>query len=178
MAMRLTDSELAARVRSGNKVRAERQRVRLATAGKVQMNIWVPVALRRDLDATAAANGLPLSAAVERLLTAGLRTTITTRDTPATPATPPAAESTLDLFGKPAPATTATTTTDKKDALMKEVGALVDEGFSCNEIARRLNASGRRTVSGAEFSSGNLLRDYRAWLKKTGSADSELNDGA
>jgi hypothetical protein len=174
---KLTDSELAARTRAGNRRRAERQRERLTNAGRVATTVWLTATTKAALANAAAANNETISDTAERLVSAALKTT-TTRDTPATPATTPtAAASTLDLFEKPASATTATTTTDK-DALMKEVGALVDEGFSGNEIARRFNSEGRRTVSGAEFSSGNLLRDYRAWLKKTGSADSGPDAGA
>lgn len=33
------------------------------------------------------------------------------------------------------------------------------------------NASGQRTANGAEFTGQNILRDYRAWAKKTGTAD-------
>ena len=36
------------------------------------------------------------------------------------------------------------------------------------DIARQLNASGQRTASGAAFTGQNVLRDYRAWSKKTG----------
>ena len=36
-------------------------------------------------------------------------------------------------------------------------------GLSGAEVARQLNASGKRTASGAQFTSANLLRDYRRW---------------
>lgn len=74
-----------------------------------------------------------------------------------TPATKPTAPETADMFPAPAPATTT------KDELMTWIGELLNEGHTGNEIARRLNASGRRTASGAEFNGGNLLRDYRRW---------------
>lgn len=63
-----------------------------------------------------------------------------------------------------------------KAALMLEIGAMLNEGHSGNEIARRLNASGRRTTSGAEFNGANLLRDYRAWTKKTGTVDATTTE--
>lgn len=47
------------------------------------------------------------------------------------------------------------------------------------EVARQLNASGQRTASGAVFTGQNILRDYRAWAKKTGSvSDNSTTTGA
>jgi hypothetical protein len=157
---RLTDSELAARLRQRNRQASERRRERLVAGGKVQLLAWIPATLRSELDRVAAARGEPLSDTTTVLLSLGLKQTATT-----TPATKPtAAEMTAELF--PAPATTT-----EKDALMMEVGKLLNEGHTGNEIARQLNASGQRTANGAEFSGHNLLRDYRAWAKKTGAVD-------
>ena len=36
------------------------------------------------------------------------------------------------------------------------------------DIARQLNASGKRTANGAAFTGQNVLRDYRAWARKNG----------
>ena len=153
MATRLTDSELAASVRAGNRQRAQRQHERRRAAGLTQLNIWLTADTRAALATAAAANNETLSDAAERLLSAGLNAT--TRDTQP-PDTPPA----YTVLGD-----------DERAALMAEVGALLDGGMTGNEIARRLNASGRRNSSGKPFIGANLLRDYRAWVKKTGGTD-------
>ena len=144
MGARLTDSELATRIRAANQRRAARLVERQKAAGRVAMTIWVDSTTKARVDA--ARHGAALNETAERLLLAGLAAT-TTPDTPA--------------------ASNATTTTTR-DALMMEVGKLLNEGHTGAEVARRLNASGQRTANGAQFTSANLLRDYRAWLKKTG----------
>ena len=106
---------------------------------------------------------------VERLLTAGLNATTTpatTRDKPT------AAKLIPDMF-----LSVPDTTTDK-DARMTWVGELLGQGLSGADIARQLNASGQRTASGAAFTGQNVLRDYRAWCKKTGATDIQPDSGA
>lgn len=160
---KLTDSELAQRLRQRNRQASERRRERLATAGNVQLLTWIPASLREQVDAAANASGLKLSPMVERLLTAGLKATTTpatTRDKPTA-----AAELIPDMF------LSAPDTTTDKDALMTWVGELLEQGLSGADVARQLNASGQRTASGAAFTGQNLLRDYRAWVKKTASVE-------
>ena len=195
---RIADSELAANVRSRNRVNSERRRQRLALAGKVQLLTWIPDTLRRELDSVAAARREPVSETAAVAIAAGLtqipttpvsayhclrcgsRMTVerereplcdaceaaaaqmATTTTPATTRDKPTAPEAADMF--PAPAGNSTT----RDELMTWIGKLLDEGHTGAEVARRLNASGRRTANGAQFTSANLLRDYRAWLKKTG----------
>ena len=156
MATRLSDSEFAARTRKANQRRAARQLERRREAGLVQMNVWVSQSTKARIEA--ARLGAALNETAERLLLAGLAATTT----PATTRDKPTAPEAADMF--PAPAGTTTT----RDALMTEVGKLLNEGHTGAEVARRLNASGQRTANGAQFTSANLLRDYRAWLKKTG----------
>ena len=160
---RIADSELAANVRSRNRVNSERRRQRLALAGKVQLLTWIPDTLRRELDSIAAARGEPVSETAAALLSLGLKQITTT--TPA-PATKPTAPETADMF--PAPAGNDATTT--KDELMTWIGERLNEGQTGNEIARQLNTSGQRTASGAAFTGQNILRDYRAWARKNGAA--------
>lgn len=159
---KLTDSELAQRLRARNRQASERRRERLALAGNVQLLTWIPATLRRELDRVAAARGEPLSETTTALLTAALKTATTpaTRDKPTA-----AAELIPDMF-----LSTPATTTDK-DALMTWVGELLNEGLTGAEAARRLTAAGYRSPNGAALTGGNLLRDYRAWLKKAGTAD-------
>ena len=156
MATRLTDSELAQRVRAGNRIRAQRQQERRRTAGLVQLNVWVSQSSRTALDSAAAHRNMTVSETVsdllERALSAAmLLNTTTTPDTPA-------------------PAGNSTT----RDELMTWIGERLNEGHTGNDVARQLNASGQRTASGAAFTGQNILRDYRAWAKKT--AD-EVNRG-
>ena len=95
-----------------------------------------------------------------------------TTTTPATTRDKPTAPEAADMF--PAPAGNSTT----RDELMTWIGKLLDEGLTGNEIARQLNASGQRTASGSAFTGQNLLRDYRAWAKKTGTPDIQPDSGA
>ena len=157
---RIADSELAANVRARNRQASERRRERLALAGKVQLLTWIPDTLRRELDSVAAARGEPLSETATALLLAGLNATTpaANRDTPDSDAT-----TTPDA---PPPPPVYTGVVSSRDVLMAEVGKLLNEGHTGAEVARRLNASGQRTASGAQFTSANLLRDYRAWAKR------------
>lgn len=146
MVTKVSDSELAANVRRRNRVNSERRRQRLAAGGKVQLLTWIPDTLRLELDSVAAARGEPLSETASAALALGLMQIATTT-----------------------PATTTTVYTGwvaSRDVLMTEVGKLLDDGLSGADIARRLNASGQRTANGATFTGANLLRDYRAWVKK------------
>ena len=165
MATRLTDSELAARVRAGNQRRAARQLERRRSAGLVQLNVWVSQSTRTALDRAAAHRNMTVSETVSELLERALAAAMllnatTTRDKPT------AAELTVDMFDAPA-GNDATTT---KDELMTWIGERLNEGLTGNEIARQLNASGQRTASGAAFTGQNILRDYRAWARKNGAA--------
>ena len=52
---------------------------------------------------------------------------------------------------------------EDKAALMAEVDRLLSQGLSGNDIARRFNDAGRRTVRGSRFVGQILLRDWRKW---------------
>jgi len=206
---RIADSELAANVRNRNRVNSERRRQRLALAGKVQLLTWIPDALRRELDSVAAARREPVSETAAAAIAAGLRQIPTTpisayhclrcgsrmtvarereplcevcesaaaqmatTTTPATTRDKPTAPEAADMF--PAPAGNSTT----RDELMTWIGKLLDEGHTGNDVARQLNASGQRTASGAAFTGQNILRDYRAWVRKNGAvSDNSTTSGA
>ncbi len=72
---KLTDSELAERLRKRNRESSERRRERLARAGHVQLLTWIPVSLRERVDRAAKDSGLTISPMVERLIAAGLNVT-------------------------------------------------------------------------------------------------------
>lgn len=188
MATRLTDSELAQRVRAGNRVRAQRQQERRRAAGLVQLNIWIDATTKTALTAIAAATGDNLNDTAERLLSAALTAPAPVSTPPSVDAPvpkPTAVDATLELFGEPAtPAANyrragylpePPTVPTGREALMLEIGELLAEGHSGADIARRLNASGRRTASGAEFNGANVLRDFRRWQEKTGTVDITRN---
>lgn len=156
MAEKLTLDELGLRTRAANQRRAARQQERWRTAGRVALTIWVDTTTKARVDAARA--GATLNETAERLMLAGLNATM-----PAATTTPAPEAATMDMF--PAPAT-GNESSATKDALMVEVGKRLAEGFSGADVARQLNASGQRTASGAAFSGGNLLRDYRAWERK------------
>ncbi len=180
MGARLTDSELAARIRAANQRRAARLVERQKAAGRVAMTIWIDAATKERVNE--ARLGAALNETAERLLLAGLAATTTPATTtpycclrcdapiPADCEDAPvcadcnremnAIAESCNATTTPAATTRATTT---RDALMTEVGKLLNEGLTGAEVARRLNASGQRTASGAQFTSANLLRDFRRW---------------
>jgi hypothetical protein len=49
--------------------------------------------------------------------------------------------------------------------LMQEVDTLLAQGLSGAEIARRFNAEGRQTETGAAYSSASLIRQWRRWKR-------------
>ena len=160
MATRLTDSELAQRVRAGNRVRAQRQQERRRTAGLVQLNVWVSQDTRTALDKAAERRNMTVSETVSDLLERALSAAMLLN-----------AATTPDM---PAASNDATT----KDELMTWIGERLNEGHTGADIARQLNASGQRTASGAQFTGQNLLRDYRAWQRKPAETDNANTSGA
>ncbi len=68
MATRLTDSELATRIRAGNRQRSARQHERRRESGKVAISIWLNASTKDALANQAAANNESLSVAAEKLL--------------------------------------------------------------------------------------------------------------
>lgn len=92
---RLSDKELAERVRTANRERAARRRERQEAAGMQQTVLWLPSGLRARVEA--ATGGRTLSAAVAALLEAGLRHTSTTHDPDSEPV--PANREALAAFG-------------------------------------------------------------------------------
>ena len=68
---RLTNDELATRVRERNLKRTTAYRQRLTQAGKSQLAIWIPGELRSQIDTAAGLNNRTLSAECTELLQAG-----------------------------------------------------------------------------------------------------------
>ena len=68
---RLTNDELADRVRDRNLKRTTAYRQRLVQAGKTQLAVWIPGELRERIDVAAGSNGRSLSAETTVLLQEG-----------------------------------------------------------------------------------------------------------
>ena len=183
---RISDSELAANVRQRNRQASERRRQRLAIAGKVQLLMWLPDTLRRELDSVAAARREPVSETAAAAILAGLKQ-IPTNPVSAYHCYQCDARMTIEREKEPlcetceAASQLATTPASNnthpvytgcgdRDALMVETGKLLADGLSGADIARRLTAAGYRSPSGAALTGANLLRDYRAWLNKRDAA--------
>lgn len=97
MVKRLTDKELAERVRTGNRERAARRREKQEAAGNVQTVVWLPAGLRARVDAVT--GGRTLSEAVADLLEAGLKFTTTPAPTYRVNSKLPASREALATFG-------------------------------------------------------------------------------
>ena len=54
-----------------------------------------------------------------------------------------------------------------RTAIMMLVTEMLADGLTGAEIARRLNADGYRSSTGAELRGANVLREYRTWQDKT-----------
>ncbi len=68
---RLTNDELATRVRERNLKRTTAYRQRLTQAGKSQLAIWIPGELRQQIDIAAGLNNRTLSAEASELIREG-----------------------------------------------------------------------------------------------------------
>ena len=118
MVKRLTDQELATRVRAANRERAARRREKQEAADMKQTVVWLPAELRARVEAST--EGRTLSAAIASLLEAGLRHTSTAHDPDSESESVPASREALAGIGH----------------------ALRSEGETLEGIAERFNANG------------------------------------
>ncbi len=145
MVKRLTDKELAERVRTGNRERAARRREKQEAAGNVQTVVWLPAGLRARVDAVT--GGRTLSEAVADLLEAGLKFTTT-----------PAPTHEVESESMPA----------SREALAGIGHAWRSEGVTLEGIAERFNAKAW-TPDRIPKEPGTKLRAdaSKAWSSKT-----------
>ena len=116
---RLSNKELATRIRAGNRERAARRRESLEAAGMQQTVVWLPGKLRSQIETLAA--GRTLSATIADLLTIGLKSTTTPAPThEVEPESMPASREALATFGH----------------------AWRSEGVTLEGIAERFNSNG------------------------------------
>lgn len=193
---RLSNDELANRTREANRRRGERHRQRLTIAGRAALTVWIPTTLRLRLVNEAAAAGVNINELAERFIEKGMQDVNMQRaaDLPDPDANvnrgsntncvsylPDPQPSTADLFAmeQPESQTPVVVVSEPPDhpppvsvgsadrlAMMTAIGAMLDAGLTGNEIARRLNADGYRSLRGSELIGANVLRDYRAWKEK------------
>ena len=152
----LDDAAYGRWVREQNKVRAERQRERLAGAGLKALTVWLPAPLREDLVALAEVRGMKVNSLAVEVFKAGM---VAIRPAPA-----------------PVPVKTAKTAKPvanaDQDPLMREVDALLAQGRGYAAICREFNTAGRTTTRGAQFRSGDLARAHQRWkMRSTGLAE-------
>jgi hypothetical protein len=154
---RLDDTEYARRARERNNRVNAAHRQRLLTAGKMQTNVWLSAALRRQLEERAEAEQINLSTVVERLLQNGLRLQESPHPLPLFTPAPTERESTRP--------SSVEAPVDRDTAII----ALHGEGLSLNPIAARLAQMGILTQSGNTIGPSTISRVLqKAGLKANG----------
>ena len=98
MAAKLSNDELAERVRNRVKRNCAKYRERLARSGRTQTLVWLPDTIRAQLDGLVEARNLSLSAVTTELLSAALNTTTNQTTTNRNASN----DATVDMFGEPA----------------------------------------------------------------------------
>ena len=147
----LDDAAYGRWVREQNKVRAERQRERLAGAGLKALTVWVPATLREDLAALAEGRGMKFNSLAVEVFKAGM---VAITQAPA--------------LAKPAQGTVLRLASNAdQDGLMQEVDALVAQGLGYAAICREFNTAGRTTARGAQFRSSDLARAHQRWKTRS-----------
>ena len=147
----LDDAAYGRWVREQNKVRAERQRERLAGAGLKALTVWVPATLREDLAALAEGRGMKVNSLAVEVFKAGM-----------------VAISPAPVPSRPAQGTVLRMASNAdQDGLMQEVDALVAQGLGYAAICREFNTAGRTTTRGAQFRSSDLARAHQRWKTRS-----------
>ena len=153
----LDDAAYGRWVREQNKVRAERQRERLAGAGLKALTVWVPATLREDLAALAEGRGMKFNSLAVEVFKAGM--------VAINPAPAPVPAKT----GQPVMVPIGSR--KDQDGLMQEVDALVAQGLGYAAICREFNTAGRTTARGAQFRSSDLARAHQRWKTRSTSKE-------
>jgi len=103
MAAKLSNDELATRVRARTQRNSAKYRERLARSGRTQTLVWLPDTIRTQLDSLVEERNESLSAVTTELLTAALTPTPNQTTTTPDTATRASNDSTVDLFGDSKP---------------------------------------------------------------------------
>lgn len=89
MAAKLSDSELALRVRAGNRQRADRRRERLGQLGYGQLLVWIPTDLRNQIDGIATERGASISDTATVIIRMGIAALLSATLAPSIPTLAP-----------------------------------------------------------------------------------------
>mgnify|MGYP003586830730 CR=1 FL=1 len=143
MAQRLTNDELAERVRASNRRRGERHRQRLTVAGRAALTVWVPVELRSRFVDRAAELLININELAERLLSAALA------NPPVLEPPPAAAPPTFDLIPP------SVDSSPDRDAT---IVALHSTGLSLAQISGKLATMGILSANGCPVSVSTINR--------------------
>lgn len=127
MARKLTDEELGQRTRTMQRLRSERQRERMLSAGKTALTVWIDAGIKEALNQTAMDRGATIGETASDLLARALTTTNQT-----TPEPEPADNTASSN------ATSNATSNAERD---REILELHRQGVSNPEIGRRFNTS-------------------------------------
>jgi len=150
MAAKLSNDELATRVRARTQRNSAKYRERLARSGRTQTLVWLPDTIRTQLDSLVEARNESLSAVTTELLTAALTPTPNQTTTTPDTATRASNDSTVDLFGdskpvdlNPAPGAEPSPklTQAERDERDRAIVELHRQGLKNPEIGRRFNTS-------------------------------------
>lgn len=136
MAKKLSDAEFIERTRLNNRRRSERQRERQATLGKSALTVWISVATKAALTASAKQAGVTVADMAEQWLSSNANQE--PGDFPKHKEKPDP-----DLFSEPEPvpvdnAPAPLLTKDERD---RQILELKQQGLSNPEIGRRFNTS-------------------------------------
>ena len=127
---RLSNDQVAERVRAANRRRSERQRARRMEAGKMAFTVWIPANLQRQIVELATAESATTSAVAERLLIAGINA-LAEPPRPSPPVDASNAPESLPLFE---PATTETA--PPLTCINADLNSLVEGGSVRGEPAK------------------------------------------
>ena len=161
--MRLSDAELARRVRERNAKANRDRRKRLVQEGRVQLGgLWIPKATRERLDTYAAWKAMQLSevvaAAIDAYTTGPLATAYVLAEPPATPSQ----KSPIAV----APPAQDSTPVDRAE-LARRGHELIASGMTAANIAEKFNAAGWTPDTIPKVAGGKPRSDSpAAWTQK------------
>ena len=160
---RLSNDQLAEKMRAANRRRSERQRAKRVEAGRAALTVWIPANLQKQIVELAAAESATTSDIAEQVLIAGL-SALATRPTETVEATP--APESLPLFDPPLTGINADLNSTVEGGSVKgEPAAKPDyserdrlivqfrgEGLGYEAISKRLADMGLRAATGNPIS--------------------------
>jgi hypothetical protein len=170
---KLSDAELATKVRAANRQRSERRREKLTLAGRAALTVWLPVPLRQRFVAAAVAKNQTINEMATALLSVALANGQSVSESRSASEPTPAAPDPLPLLDPastkrehPRPVSVESALDLSRNAMLVQIGAMVETGMTGAAIARELGKHGFKASNGAELRGANVLREYRQWCEK------------